>query len=108
MVKEIIKKNKGFVILFAVTLSALLLSIALGVANVAFREAKFNTSAKDTNNAFFAADTGAECALYYDKSTMSVFATQTSPPPSSPPPSFPSSGPQPQPQPTPVLLCNNI
>jgi len=65
---EKIKKNKnGFVLLFAVTLSAILLAIALGVANIAFNEVKFGTNAKDTNNAFFAADTGAECALINDK-----------------------------------------
>ena len=68
-----IKKNKGFVILFAVTLSAILLSIALGVANIALKEIKFGTSAKDTNDAFFAADTGAECALYNDKGSASSF-----------------------------------
>ncbi|MDD5721148.1 MAG: pilus assembly PilX N-terminal domain-containing protein [Candidatus Pacebacteria bacterium] len=64
-----IKNNKeGFVILFAVTISAILLSIALGVSNIALREVKFSTSAKDTNDAFFAADAGLECAMLYDKS----------------------------------------
>lgn len=66
-------KNSGFVLLFAVTLAAILLSIALGVSNVALKEIKFGTSAKDTNEAFFAADTGAECALINDKSTANVF-----------------------------------
>ncbi len=79
---KIFKKNKGpaqyrsrktsgsgFVLLFAVTLAALLLSIALGVANIALKEVKFGTSAKDAGNAFFAADTGAEQALFNDKST---------------------------------------
>lgn len=61
-----IKKNTGFVILFAVTLSAILLSIALGVSDIAFKELRFGTSAKDTNEAFMAADTGAECALFYE------------------------------------------
>jgi len=59
--------NNGFVILFAVTISAILLSIALGIANVAFREIRFGSTARDTNDAFFAADTGIECALLYDK-----------------------------------------
>lgn len=68
-------KNSGFVILFAVTLAAILLSIALGVSNVALREIKFGTSAKDTNEAFFAADTGAECALVNDKSTSHSFVS---------------------------------
>src|SRR3989338_6549604 len=67
------KKNKGFVLLFAVTLSSILLAIALGVSNVAFRELRFSTNARSTNDAFFAADTGIECALNYDKSPGSSF-----------------------------------
>jgi Tfp pilus assembly protein PilX len=61
--------DKGFVILFAVTLAAILLTITVGVANIAFKELSFGTSARDTNNAFFAADSGIECALLYDRST---------------------------------------
>jgi hypothetical protein len=81
--KNIFKKNKracshsmtrsGFAILFAVTLSAILLAIALGVSDVALREIKFSTSNKATNEAFFAADTGIECALINDKSTGNSF-----------------------------------
>lgn len=68
------KSNKeGFVILFAVTLSSIILSIALGVANIALKELNFSTSAKITNDAFVAADTGAECALSYDKLVGSSF-----------------------------------
>ncbi|MFA6177304.1 MAG: hypothetical protein WC694_00175 [Candidatus Paceibacterota bacterium] len=63
-----IKNSRGFVILFAVTLSAIFLSIALGVSNITFREIRFSTSAKDTNNAFFAADSGVEQALLNEKS----------------------------------------
>jgi len=86
MIKENLQKNKacpptrrGFVILFAVTISAVLLSIALGVANITLREIKFGTSTKDTNEAFFAADSGAECALFYDISSESVFIDPDSP-----------------------------
>src|SRR3989344_7358348 len=63
----------GFVILFAVTLSSILLAIALGVANIALKEVKFGTNARDTNNAFFAADTGIELALFNDKSSSSIY-----------------------------------
>ncbi len=63
------KKNKGFAILFAVTLSSILLAITLGVTEIAFRELKFSTSATATNEAFFAADTGTELVLYNDKTT---------------------------------------
>ena len=63
------KNKKGFVVLFAVTLAAILLSIALGIATVAEKEVKFGTSAKDANDAFVAADTGVECALFYDRTS---------------------------------------
>src|SRR3989344_1549773 len=71
--------NKGFALLYAVMISSMLLAIALGVTDISLKEIKFGTSAKDTNEAFFAADTGAECALFYDKSTGGVFITGTSP-----------------------------
>jgi len=66
MVKKI-KKNRGFVVLFAVTISSILLAIALGVASIAVNEVKFGTSVRDTNDAFFAADSGIEQALFNDK-----------------------------------------
>ncbi len=74
MTLQRIKKNKkGFVILFAVTLAAILLAVAVGIANIAQNEVRFGTLAKNTDDAFFSADTGAECALFYDKSTGSSF-----------------------------------
>ncbi|HEV7424440.1 MAG TPA: hypothetical protein VGO21_04595, partial [Candidatus Paceibacterota bacterium] len=65
--------RSGFVILFAVTLASIILAVTLGAINVALKEIKFSTNAKDTNNAFFAADVGVECAEYYDKSTINAF-----------------------------------
>ncbi|MBU1727720.1 hypothetical protein KKA39_00140, partial [Patescibacteria group bacterium] len=65
--------RSGFVILFAVMLSSIVLALALGVSNIALKEINFSTSAKDANDAFFAADTGAECALYYDRSDNNAF-----------------------------------
>ncbi len=62
------KSNGGFVVLFSVVLSSIILAIALGMTNIAIREIGFETSAKNTNDAFFAADTAIECALYYDLS----------------------------------------
>ena len=63
----------GFVMIFAVTISSILLAIALGVGNIALKEVKFGTSAKDTNNAFFAADTVIEYVLFSDKPPSSSF-----------------------------------
>lgn len=79
MILQNIKKKKGFVILFAVTISSILLAIALGVSSIALKEVKFGTSAKDTDNAFFAADVGVECALIHDKTASSIFVSSSSP-----------------------------
>lgn len=65
-----IQKNKGFVILFAITISSIILAIALGVANIAQKEVKFSTGARETNEAFLAADSAIEYALFQDKDPM--------------------------------------
>ncbi len=81
MKRKILKlKNSksGFVILFAVVFSSILLAVGLGVANVALKEINFSTSAKSSNDSFLAADNGVECALMNDKMTTSAFtATST-------------------------------
>ena len=64
--KTKLKSKRGFVMLFAVVLSAIIFAISLGMINISLKEINFGTSAKATNEAFFAADTGAECALFYD------------------------------------------
>jgi hypothetical protein len=75
MKNKILKKNKnnGFVLLYTMIVSSIILAVALGIVSVALKETQFSTSAKATNEAFFAADTGAECALFYDKTTNNAF-----------------------------------
>lgn len=73
MITKKIKKNKGFVLLYVVIISSIILAITLSIASISLREIKFSTSARDTNNAFFAADTGVECVLFNDKSTGNSF-----------------------------------
>lgn len=68
-----LQRSGGFVMLFTITISSILLSIALGVAQTAFKELKFSISARDTNSAFFAADTGIEAVLFRDKPPGSIY-----------------------------------
>lgn len=68
-----IEGKKGFVMLFAVILSSIILAITLGVMDIALKEINFTTPARTTNEAFLAADLGVECALFNDKSTSNVF-----------------------------------
>lgn len=67
------KNNKGFVILFALMVSSVILAISIGVSSIALKEVSFSTSAKGTNDAFFSADTAAECALYHDRTDINAF-----------------------------------
>ncbi len=68
-----VSSKKGIALLFAIMLSTIFFTIALGVLNISVKELNFSTSAKDTGNAFFAADSGVECALYNDKSGSDTF-----------------------------------
>lgn len=74
------KNNSGFVILFTVLISSVVLLVALGVSSVATKELVLTLSAKEGHLAFFAADTGLDCALYYDrgKNIFIEFPTVTS------------------------------
>jgi len=60
-------KKRGFVVLFAIILSTVILSISMGISQIALKEVKFTLSGVDANDAFYAADAGAECAMFLDQ-----------------------------------------
>lgn len=79
IIKNIKNKKKGFALLLSVVLTSIILSITLGITEIGLKELSFSTSARETNNAFFAADNGIECATFHDRNF--------------PPSSFPLAGP---------------
>lgn len=69
--KYFIKKNtKGYAILFSIIVTGIVLSLVLGMANIAFRQGIFSKEAKDSSKALFAADSGLECVNVWDISNM--------------------------------------
>lgn len=58
--------KRGFTLLFAVLVGSLLFSIGIAIANIAIREVVLSAAGKQSEIAFYAADSGAECALYWD------------------------------------------
>lgn len=60
------KTNRGFVMLFAVLLSSILLAIGLGIFSITYKELLLSSSDRESQVAFYAADSGGECALYWD------------------------------------------
>jgi Tfp pilus assembly protein PilX len=67
VLKNNIKHNKGFTLLVAVLVSSVLLSISLAIFNITIKELLLSSSGRDSQFAFYAADSGTECALYWDQ-----------------------------------------
>lgn len=60
------KKQDGFIILFSVLITAIILSVTLGIANVAFRQRIFTQQVTQSTKAFYAAETALECLVALD------------------------------------------
>ena len=58
--------NRGFAMLFSVLISSLLVVIGLSIFNITLKELTISTSARESQIAFYAANSGMECALYWD------------------------------------------
>jgi len=61
------KTQRGFTILVAVVTAGILLIIAMSIGGIALKEQVLSTANKESQIAFYAADTGMECALYWDQ-----------------------------------------
>lgn len=64
--KSTFDNSKGMTLLFASLVVSLLLSVGLAIADIALSQILLSAAAKDSAAAFYAADTGIECALYYE------------------------------------------
>ncbi len=67
-------KNEGFALLVAVLVSALFLAIGATIYRIALIEIILSSTGKDSQFAFYAADTGAECALFWDQKFTDALA----------------------------------
>jgi hypothetical protein len=75
--------KRGFTAFFAILISSLALSVGLAIYDLLIRELALSQTATQSEYAIFAADSGAECALYWDakapvlNGSPSVFGTST-------------------------------
>ena len=76
--------QRGFTIFFAMLVGALALAVGAAIYDLTVREIDLSNTATQSQYAIYAADTGAECALYWDlKCTLtscfagSAFATSS-------------------------------
>ncbi len=63
---QVKKEMSGFAMLFAVLASSLLIALGISIFNISLKELQIATSEKDSQAAYYAADSAEECALYSD------------------------------------------
>lgn len=68
------KLNEGFTLLFASLVVSLVLAIGLAITNISLQQFLLSSSGKESQVAFYNADTAVECALYYDHGKVDGFA----------------------------------
>lgn len=79
-ISEYAARTRGFTLLFAVLVGSLLFSIGIAIANLAIKEIVLASAGKESEKAFYAADTGTECALYWDLRVGSTFPNSSTAP----------------------------
>ncbi|MDO8424022.1 MAG: pilus assembly PilX N-terminal domain-containing protein [bacterium] len=73
-------KNQGFTLFLTLIVTGTLLLISTAIVTLSVKQSSISISGRDSQNAFYAADTGMECALYWDvknPSGVSAFSTST-------------------------------
>lgn len=72
-------KKRGFTMLVAVIVTGMLLIVSFAVVNIAVRQIILSNSNEESQHAFYAADSGTECAVYWDfRNGVSAFSTTSS------------------------------
>jgi hypothetical protein len=69
-------KQRGFTLLLAALIASIVLSLGSSIFLIAQKQVILASLSRDSQFAFYAADTGAECALYWDL-RYSAFSTTT-------------------------------
>lgn len=61
------QKNSGFAMLYASLIGSLVLAIGLAILNVTIKQITLASAGRESQHAFYSADTGVECALYLER-----------------------------------------
>ncbi|HEY1037717.1 MAG TPA: pilus assembly PilX N-terminal domain-containing protein [Candidatus Paceibacterota bacterium] len=69
------RSERGFTLFVALIISSMLLAIGFSLGNIVLKQIVFSSTGKESQIAFYAADSGAECALYWDRKTADGVTT---------------------------------
>jgi hypothetical protein len=78
MKKIAIKDSKGFALLIAIIVSALLVTIGAILTTIAAQEVRLSTSIQGSLSAFYASESGVECAKYWSVKDVGYFSMDPS------------------------------
>lgn len=70
------RSSRGFTLLLAALVASIVLSLGASIYTIAVKQVQLSSLGRDSQFAFYAADTGAECALYWDV-RYDAFATSS-------------------------------
>lgn len=75
-------KQRGIALYIAITVTGALVLVSYAIIEIALKQISISSIGRDSQQAFYAADTGAECAIYWDIKNptspgRSAFATST-------------------------------
>jgi Tfp pilus assembly protein PilX len=59
-------QQKGYTLLFAVLVTSIVLGVSISILSISRKEFILSASARESQFAFYAADSGLECAAYHD------------------------------------------
>lgn len=66
---------RGFTLLIAVILTSVLVSVGMALFDIAYKQIVLTGAVRSSQYAFYAADTGLECALFWDQ-TVNAFSAE--------------------------------
>lgn len=64
--KSNLKHNRAFAVLFSIMLASFLITLGISIFSISLKETMITTSVRDSQIAYYAADSARECALYWD------------------------------------------
>lgn len=64
---SILNTKKGFTLFIALIVSSILLAVGFSIGNIILKQLQLSTAGRESQIAFYAADSAAECALYWDR-----------------------------------------
>jgi Tfp pilus assembly protein PilX len=69
-------RSRGFTLLIAVILTSVILSIGLALLDISYKQITLAATARQSQYAFYAADSGLECALFSDSADIFDYSSE--------------------------------